>query len=113
MEKPSISIHIIKYILPTVGGSMEFENIKMTKEFDEGTTLVIEVKSIEGKPGLTAYLIMPPDRREYLGMLPLSGAYLTEKELNAYLEEIEKLARKTLQANKLELFLGKKGFTRA
>lgn len=91
---------------------MEIENIKMRRKFDEDTTIVIEGKVIEGKPGLFAYLLLPPDRREYLAMLPFSGAYLTERELNGFLAEIEKIARKVLEANKLELFLAKKGFER-
>jgi len=92
---------------------VEIEDIKMKKPFDDNTFIIIEGKMVEGRPGLSAQLFMPPDRYEYLGMIPLLGKTLTEKELEGFLGEIEKAAKNTLEKNRLELFLVKKGFRRS
>ncbi len=91
---------------------VEIEDIKMKKPFDDNTFIIIEGKMVEGRPGLSAQLFMPPDRYEYLGMIPLLGKTLTEKELKGFLGEIEKAAKNALEKNRLELFLLKKGFRR-
>ncbi|MBU2564708.1 MAG: hypothetical protein KKE04_03600 [Candidatus Thermoplasmatota archaeon] len=91
---------------------VEIEDIKMKKPFDDNTFIIIEGKMVEGRPGLSAQLFMPPDRYEYLGMIPLLGKTLTEKELEDFLGEIEKAAKNALEKNRLELFLVKKGFRR-
>ncbi|MBA3044321.1 MAG: hypothetical protein KJ886_04600 [Candidatus Thermoplasmatota archaeon] len=91
---------------------VEIEDIKMKKPFDDNTFIIIEGKMVEGRPGLSAQLFMPPDRYEYLGMIPLLGKTLTEKELEGFLGEIEKAAKNALEKNRLELFLVKKGFRR-
>lgn len=91
---------------------VEIEDIKMKKPFDDNTFIIIEGKMVEGRPGLSAQLFMPPDRYEYLGMIPLLGKTLTEKELEGFLDEIEKAAKNALEKNRLELFLVKKGFRR-
>ncbi len=91
---------------------VEIEDIKMKKPFDDNTFIIIEGKMVEGRPGLSAQLFMPPDRYEYLGMIPLLGKTLTEKELEGFLGEIEKAAKNALEKNRLELFLLKKGFRR-
>jgi len=72
---------------------VEIEDIKMKKPFDDNTFIIIEGKMVEGRPGLSAQLFMPPDRYEYLGMIPLLGKTLTEKELEGFLGEIEKAAK--------------------
>ena len=92
---------------------VEIEDIKMKKPFDDNTFIIIEDKMVEGRPGLSAQLFMPPDRYEYLGMIPLLGKTLTEKELEGFLGEIEKAAKNALEKNRLELFLVKKGFRRS
>ncbi|PIV69941.1 MAG: hypothetical protein COS08_02815 [Euryarchaeota archaeon CG01_land_8_20_14_3_00_38_12] len=92
---------------------VEIEDIKMKKPFDDNTFIIIEGKMVEGRPGLSAQLFMPPDRYEYLGMIPLLGKTLTEKELEGFLGEIEKAAKNALEKNRLELFLVKKGFRRS
>ncbi|MDI6916833.1 MAG: hypothetical protein QMC80_03450 [Thermoplasmatales archaeon] len=91
---------------------VEIEDIKMKKPFDENTFIIIEGKMVEGRPGLSAQLFMPPDRYEYLGMIPLLGKTLTEKQMEDFLSEIEKAAKNALEKNRLELFLAKKGFRR-
>ncbi|MBU4256690.1 MAG: hypothetical protein KKB04_05480 [Candidatus Thermoplasmatota archaeon] len=91
---------------------VEIEDIKMKKPFDDNTFIIIGGKMVEGRPGLSAQLFMPPDRYEYLGMIPLLGKTLTEKELEGFLGEIEKAAKNALEKNRLELFLVKKGFRR-
>lgn len=63
---------------------VEIEDIKMKKPFDDNTFIIIEGKMVEGRPGLSAQLFMPPDRYEYLGMIPLLGKTLTEKELEGF-----------------------------
>lgn len=92
---------------------VEVEDIKMKKPFRDNTYIIIEGKMVEGRPGLSAQLFMPPDRYEYLGMVPLLGKSLTERELESFLSEVEKAAEKALQKNRLELFLTKKGFKRS
>jgi len=92
---------------------VEIEDIKMKKPFDDNTFIIIEGKMVEGRPGLSAQLFRPPDRYEYLGMIPLLGKTLTEKELEGFLGEIEKAAKNALEKNRLELFLVKKGFRRS
>lgn len=91
---------------------MEIEDIKVRKPFEDNSMIIIEGRIFEGRPGLSARLFMPPDRYEYLGLYPLQEDELTEPELEAFLEEIEGLARKVLRKNKLEIFLAKKGFKR-
>ncbi len=92
---------------------VEVEDIKMKKPFRDNTSIIIEGKMVEGRPGLSAQLFIPPDRYEYLGMVPLLGKTLTEKQLADFLSEVEKAAESALEKNKLELFLTKKDFKRS
>lgn len=91
---------------------VEVEDIKMRKPFEDGTYIIIEGRSIEGRPGLSAQLFIPPDKYEYLGMKPLMGRELSEEELEAFLDEILSAAKKAVERNRLELFLARKGFER-
>ncbi len=91
---------------------VEIEDIRMKRPFEDNTFIIIEGKSIEERPCLYAQLFLPPDRYEYLGIISMPGKELTTKELENFVEEIEKLAKKTIEKHRLELFLGMKGYKR-
>jgi hypothetical protein len=91
---------------------VEVEDIRMKKPFEDNTFIIVEGKSVEGLPSLCAHLFFPPDRYEYLGTASMSSRELSTHELESFLEETEKLAKKALEKHRLELILGKKGYQR-
>ena len=91
---------------------VEIEDIRLKRPFEDNTFIIIEGKSVEGLPGLCAQLFLPPDRYEYLGTISVPGKELTIKELESFVEEVEKLAKKAIEKHRLELFLGTKGYKR-
>ncbi|MDI6887669.1 MAG: hypothetical protein QMC98_03395 [Candidatus Thermoplasmatota archaeon] len=91
---------------------VEVEDIRMKKPFEDNTFIIVEGKSVEGLPSLRAHLFLPPNRYEYLATISMSSRELSAQELEDFLEEVEKLAKKTLERHRLELILGKKGYQR-